>query len=71
VSAVIIAQLALSAREDASKAHHLLDAYLGHVGSLEPSSVAQAIAYRSADSNMSSDEVVLLRSVAELLQSRG
>jgi aminoglycoside phosphotransferase (APT) family kinase protein len=71
VSAVIIAQVAVSTREDASKAHHLLDAYLAHVGSLEPSSLDQAIAYRSADSNMSCAEVALLRSVAELLQRRG
>ncbi len=67
LTAVILAQVALSARPDASAARGILSAYLAAVGPLRLSGLDQAIGYRSADRNASSAELDLLREVAELL----
>jgi aminoglycoside phosphotransferase (APT) family kinase protein len=67
LTAVIIAQRALSPWEHAEKAQRLLDAYLAAAGILDPPSVHRAVAYRSADHNLTDDERGLLSNVAEVL----
>jgi aminoglycoside phosphotransferase (APT) family kinase protein len=67
LTAVILAQVALSPRPDASAARGILTAYLAAAGPLHSSDLDQAIDYRSADRNASSAELDLLREVAEML----
>jgi aminoglycoside phosphotransferase (APT) family kinase protein len=69
LSAVILAQMALSRGPDASAARGVLSAYLAAVGPLSTTGLRQAVAYRSADRNATAAEVDLLRQVAEMLLS--
>jgi aminoglycoside phosphotransferase (APT) family kinase protein len=67
LTAVILAQVALSPRPDAAAARGVLSAYLAAVGPLSTSGLDQAMDYRSADCNATSAELDLLRQVAEML----
>jgi aminoglycoside phosphotransferase (APT) family kinase protein len=67
LTAVILAQVALSPRPDACAARGLLSAYLAAVGPLSASGLHEAIGYRSADHNATPDELDLLRQVADTL----
>jgi aminoglycoside phosphotransferase (APT) family kinase protein len=69
LSAVILAQVALSRGADASAAQGILSAYLAAVRPLSTSGLDQAVAYRSADRNATAAELDLLRQVAEMLLS--
>jgi hypothetical protein len=67
LTAVILAQVALSPRPDASAARSLLSAYLAAIEPLSISGLDQATVYRSADRNATSAELDLLRQVTEML----
>jgi aminoglycoside phosphotransferase (APT) family kinase protein len=67
LTAVILAQVALSPRPDAPAARGILSSYLAAVGPLSTSGPDQAMGYRSADCNATSAELDLLRQVPETL----
>jgi aminoglycoside phosphotransferase (APT) family kinase protein len=67
LTAVILAQVALSPRPDAPAARGILSSYLAAVGPLSTSGLDQAMGYRSADCNATSAELDLLRQVPETL----
>ncbi|MDX6365287.1 MAG: hypothetical protein QOK30_363 [Nocardioidaceae bacterium] len=69
LTAVILAQVALSPRPDASAARGLLSAYLAAIEPLSISGLDQATVYRSADRNATSAELDLLRQVTEMLMA--
>jgi aminoglycoside phosphotransferase (APT) family kinase protein len=67
LTAVILAQVALSRRPDASAARGILSAYLAAVRPLCALGLDEAMVYRSADRNATSAELDLMRQVAEML----
>jgi hypothetical protein len=67
LTGLIIAQVAVSPTAPAAAARELLDAFLNEVGPLNASDVHEGVAYRSADPNMTSDELELLSTATELL----
>jgi len=67
LTGLVIAQVAVSPIVEAPAARDLLDAYLRHVGPLDPSDVHEATAYRSADPNMAPGELDLLSIAKDLL----
>jgi aminoglycoside phosphotransferase (APT) family kinase protein len=67
LTAVILAQLALSQRPDAAAARGVLAAYLAATGPLSTPGLDQALGYRSADRNATPVELDLLRQVADTL----
>jgi len=67
LTAVILAQVALSPRPDAPAARGILSSYLAAAGPLSTSGLDQAMAYRSADRNATSAELDLLRRLPETL----